>query len=257
MQQAILGAEISARQGMAVRDGLGHGPRLRGRGAPSDEEVEIRLCRGPEVGSVDARRGAALALLCATALTRPPGGGPGCRPLAPDATVSLRHPAQPLSQALNQLALQSNREILFSPALTAGRRSRALKGVFTPEEALARLLAGSGLTVRLEGRSFLIVPRHAGRALPRRSRQRRRPPRSRPLDSVVVTALKRSTLIQKTPISMTVVTGEQLSRLGVVDLERAAPLLPGPEAGLHRLWSAAGAARRLRRRRSDDGPLLR
>jgi iron complex outermembrane receptor protein len=34
-------------------------------------------------------------------------------------------------------------------------------------------------------------------------------------------------LIQKTPISMTVVTGEQLSRLGVVDLERASPLLPG------------------------------
>jgi len=141
-------------------------------------------------------------------------------------------PAQPLSQALNQLALQSHREILFSPSLTAGRRSPALRGVFTPEEALSRLLSGSGLVVRLEGRSFLVQARPV---TPPPARPSPPPPPARtpppavdtPLDSVVVTALKRSTPLQKTPVSMTVLTGEQLSRLGMVDLERAAPLLPG------------------------------
>lgn len=138
-------------------------------------------------------------------------------------------PTQPLSEALNHLALQSQREILFSPSLTAGKLSPPLRGVFTADQALARLLAGSGLQVRLSGRSFLvearpIVARAASPALTA-------PPPAAPppasLDSVIVTALKRSTEIQKTPISITVLTGEQLSRLGVVDLERAAPLLPG------------------------------
>lgn len=133
---------------------------------------------------------------------------------------------QPLSQALNQLAVQSNREILFSPALTTGKRGPQLIGMFTAEQALTRLLAGSGLEVRLEGRSFLVVPSPRAATPPPPSPMAPPAPPA-PLDSVIVTALKRSTPIQRTPISMTVVGGEQLGRLGIVDLERASPLLPG------------------------------
>ena len=132
-------------------------------------------------------------------------------------------PAMPLGQALNQLALRSDREILFSPRLTAGRMTPALSGTFTPEQALARLLAGSGLTLRAEGRGFLIVAA---------SREKDVEP-SAPvvsavdLDGVIVTALKRSSLVQQTPVSMVVADGERLARLGVTDIERAAPMLPG------------------------------
>jgi outer membrane receptor protein involved in Fe transport len=138
-------------------------------------------------------------------------------------------PAQPLSQALNQLALQSNREILFSPRLTAGRRGPPLRGAFSPEDALARLLEGSGLMVRLEGRSFLIQPIPAPLPAPHPATAKPSPQSDSndPLESVVVTALKRDSQMQKTPLSITVLTGETLSRLGMVDLERAAPLLPG------------------------------
>jgi len=172
------------------------------------------------------RRGAVLVLFCAATLGL---SGPGVAVAAPGraaATFRFDIPAQPLSQALNQLAVRSDREILFSPALTRGRRSPPLSGVFTAEEALAQLLAGSGLEVRLEGRSFLVVP------TPRASSPVDTPPASPPpppisLDTVVVTAMKRSSLAQQTPISMTVVSGEQLSRLGMVDLGQASPLLPG------------------------------
>ncbi|CAN7510034.1 TonB-dependent receptor plug domain-containing protein [Caulobacter sp. LjRoot300] len=138
-------------------------------------------------------------------------------------------PAQPLGQALNQLALQSNREILFSPRLTAGRRGPPVRGVFSAEDALTKLLAGSGLTVRLEGRSFLIQPAPVAPSAPHPAKTApdAASDSDDPLEAVVVTALRRDSEMQKTPVSMTVLTGGTLSRLGMVDLERAAPLLPG------------------------------
>ncbi|HJV42351.1 TonB-dependent receptor [Caulobacter sp.] len=172
------------------------------------------------------RRGAALVLLCAATLGV---AGPGvavAAPGRPAATFRFDIPSQPLSQALNRLAVRSDREILFSPALTRGRRSPPVSGVFTAEEALALLLAGSGLEVRLEGRSFLVVP---APKVPSSANAAPAPAAPSPisLDTVVVTAMKRSSLMQQTPISMSVVSGEQLSRLGMVDLEQASPLLPG------------------------------
>ena len=181
---------------------------------------------GSSWSGASAGRGAALALACATSVLTLAVASAQAQTIRADATVRFDIAPQPLSQALNQLALRSNREILFSPALTAGRRSPALNGAFTPEEALARLLAGSGLTVRLEGRSFLVLP--APRIVAPVAAAAPSPPAPpAALDSVIVTALKRSTPIQRTPISMTVVSGEQLGRLGIVNLERASPLLPG------------------------------
>ncbi|WP_343699794.1 TonB-dependent receptor [Caulobacter sp.] len=171
------------------------------------------------------RREAVLALFCATVVGASAPGIGRAAPRRPDAALRFDLPAQPLGQALNQLALRSDREILFSPSLTKGRRSAALSGMFTAEEALARLLTGSGLDVRLEGRSFLIVAEPPVTAPVADAEIAPAKPVS--LDSVVVTALKRASLVQQTPISMSVVSGEQLSRLGMVDLEKAAPLLPG------------------------------
>lgn len=176
-----------------------------------------------------SRRGAVVALLCASAVGAGPTSAALAAPKRPDAAYRFDIPAQPLSQALNQLAVRSDREILFSPALTRGKRSPPLGGVFTAEAALERLLAGSGLAIRLEGRSFLVVaaPREAPSETEASAPGRDPMPPPVAMDSVIVTALKRSSLIQQTPISMTVVSGEQLSRLGVVDLEKASPLLPG------------------------------
>jgi len=178
-----------------------------------------------------ATRGAVLALLCATALTAASAATAVAAPRRPEAAFRFDLPAQPLGQALNQLALRSDREILFSPALTQGKRGARLSGVYTAEAALERLLAGSGLTVQLEGRSFLVVPAAQPAKAPAPNAVSAAPlgppPAPVEIDSVVVTALKRSSLVQQTPISMTVVSGETLSRLGVFDLEKAAPLLPG------------------------------
>ncbi|MDB5468047.1 MAG: TonB-dependent receptor [Phenylobacterium sp.] len=148
-------------------------------------------------------------------------------------SIAFDIPPQPLGPALNQLAVQSNRQILFSSLLTAGRRSTGLQGLYSPEQALSRLLAGTGLTVRLEGTSFLVQ---------QAALRGEEGPAAQPVDSpaavdeVVVTALKRESLAQDTPISMTVVDGDLLKARGSVDLEHAATYLPG----LRLTWSSFG-----------------
>lgn len=185
---------------------------------------ESLLFRSRALGA-SHRRGLVTALLCAVAVEAFAPTAALAGPGRPPDTRRFDLPAQPLSQALNQLALRSDREILFSPSLTLGRRSPSLSGTFTAEQALVRLLAGSGLTFRLEGRSFLVVPAPKPREEPEAGPFPVAPPVD--LDGLVVTALKRSSLAQQTPLSMVVIDGEQLARMAMTNIEQAAPTLPG------------------------------
>src|SRR5262245_51189806 len=60
-------------------------------------------------------------------------------------------PAQPLSSALLRFAEQSDLQILFAQDELEGHRSRALRGRFTPEAALAELLPGGAPRVQIVG----------------------------------------------------------------------------------------------------------
>lgn len=75
---------------------------------------------------------------------------------APAATVDIRIDAQPLAQALDTLARQTRLELMVLPALVAGRAGPAVQGRFTPRDALARLLAGSGLVAEIDGGSVVV-----------------------------------------------------------------------------------------------------
>lgn len=67
-------------------------------------------------------------------------------------------PAQPLAQSLATLARQSDTQILFATALADGLRAPAIRGTLTVEDALARMLAGSGLRVVSNGpRTYTVV----------------------------------------------------------------------------------------------------
>src|SRR4051812_40201102 len=53
--------------------------------------------------------------------------------------------AQALGTALQQFASQAGLQLLFSESDVAGIQAPALNGAFTQDQALAQLLAGSGL----------------------------------------------------------------------------------------------------------------
>ncbi|MEW5966296.1 MAG: TonB-dependent siderophore receptor [Pseudomonadota bacterium] len=74
-------------------------------------------------------------------------------------------PAQPLGQALNDLARQAGVAISVDAALVAGKQAPAVAGQLTVRQALDRLLVGSGLAASVEGTSIVVrqaPPQRAG-----------------------------------------------------------------------------------------------
>jgi iron complex outermembrane receptor protein len=80
---------------------------------------------------------------------------------ASPALGQIRHevhvPAGPLDAALMTLAAQSHEQLLYTPSLVAGRTSPAVDGDLTAEQALARMLAASGILVSRTGPSMLVL----------------------------------------------------------------------------------------------------
>lgn len=76
---------------------------------------------------------------------------------ARQAQMQIDIPAQPLGAALNELARQANLQMTFAAALVAGQQAPAVSGRMTVEQALERLLAGSGLAARVQGSQVVVV----------------------------------------------------------------------------------------------------
>lgn len=70
--------------------------------------------------------------------------------------VNIKLPAQPLADSLVQFAKKTGISVAVDSALLAGKAAPALDGYWEPEEALRRLLRGSGLSVTMEGDTAVI-----------------------------------------------------------------------------------------------------
>ena len=82
--------------------------------------------------------------------------GPGLAQDGPPVAIDL--PAQPLGQSLVELAEQTGVTIVAPDALVAAKAAPSVSGTLTPEDALRRLLAGSGLSTRVgEGGAIIVT----------------------------------------------------------------------------------------------------
>lgn len=76
-----------------------------------------------------------------------------------DERIIFDIPAQPLDAALAQYFRVTGVQLLYDSAVTAGRRSAAVRGPHAPREALRRMLVGSGLVARYSrSNAAIIVP---------------------------------------------------------------------------------------------------
>src|ERR1700677_2461685 len=66
-------------------------------------------------------------------------------PSSPASVKNLSIPAEPLANALNDLAQQSGLQVMFASELVARLKSPEVKGALTAPEALQRLLTNTGL----------------------------------------------------------------------------------------------------------------
>ncbi|WP_168734206.1 TonB-dependent receptor [Pseudothauera nasutitermitis] len=68
---------------------------------------------------------------------------------AQEARIEFSIPAQALDSSLRVFSQQAKAQVLFDETTVAGLRAPALKGSYTAGEALARLLAGTGITANV------------------------------------------------------------------------------------------------------------
>lgn len=66
-------------------------------------------------------------------------------------------PAGSLATALNRLAENSDLQLVYDTAMTAGKKSPGIQGDFTPNQALGKLLQGTGLTHSVSGDGTILI----------------------------------------------------------------------------------------------------
>ncbi|WP_454691451.1 TonB-dependent siderophore receptor [Achromobacter aloeverae] len=74
------------------------------------------------------------------------------------AALQVSLSAMPLAQALNELARQANLQMSFPADQVAGRTAPAVAGRMSVQQALQRLLAGSGLRAEVSGNTIIVSP---------------------------------------------------------------------------------------------------
>ncbi|MGE5565211.1 MAG: TonB-dependent receptor domain-containing protein [Parcubacteria group bacterium] len=126
----------------------------------------------------------------------------------PAAAEQFAVEAQDLRPALQQFASQGDQQVLFSNEAVAGKRSAGFSGEASPEAALQKLLAGTGLTYRRNGDTFLVV----SASDPQSGSAAGDGADAGTVQALVVTAQKREENIQDVPIAMSAFTQEDLTR---------------------------------------------
>jgi outer membrane receptor protein involved in Fe transport len=155
-------------------------------------------------------------------------------------------PAQPLAKALGAFSRQAGVVVGAPARFTRGKAARAVTGNFTPLQALSRLVAGTGLTVRRTGpQTFTVAPVQTA-SLARDASMETGPgddaaaPASEPASQaaqdgsssddgeyIVVTAQKREERLLDVPVPVTAVRGAELAETNALRLQDYYTRVPG------------------------------
>ncbi len=139
------------------------------------------------------------------------------------AALAADIPAQPLAQALTALARQTGLQLVYVSDVVRDHRSHAVSAGLRANEALTRILQGTGLKFEyLTPRSIRIL---AGAVAPTRDTQTQAPEGGE-LQEVIVTANRREENLQDVPMAIQVLTGETLAELNATTFDDFVKYLP-------------------------------
>ncbi|MGZ7457994.1 TonB-dependent siderophore receptor [Pseudomonas sp. Ma2-10] len=152
--------------------------------------------------------------------------------MANAAPVKVNIAGQSLSNALTELGMQTNLQILYSPDQVAGVKSRAVSGSLEPSDALAALLKGTGISFQISGNTVTLVSGGSslqlgattisGQALGLTTEDT-----GSYTTGASTTATKLPLTLRETPQSVTVVTRQQMDDRGVQSVGDALRNTPG------------------------------
>ncbi len=128
-------------------------------------------------------------------------------------------PATRLADALKQLGMQGQLQLLAPPELTRGLQGQAVNGTYTARQALDRVLAGSGLSYEFVNANTVIIQadgrRKAAPASPRStSEQSRTEPEPTQLATMQVTGSRLARASVEGAVAVNVYTREDIDRSG-------------------------------------------
>lgn len=137
------------------------------------------------------------------------------------AQVTTHHydlPSQDLATSLNRFSVITDRQLVFAPGLVEGLNAPALVGDYTPDDAIAALLAGTGLHYREISPRVYAVSRDGGASSGAG--------RHIGIEEVIVTGQKREERLQEVPIAISAFSMDDLDAQkieGGFDLLKAIP----------------------------------
>ncbi len=132
---------------------------------------------------------------------------------------------QPLSEALIAFYQQSGKTVMVAEELVAGKTAPAVRGNMAPEQALAVMLAGTGLDYQA-GADGSITIFHSTASDSMSSSSNNEENVSFVLEEIIVTAEKRAESLQDVPVAITAYSSEGLKARGLStpqDLQFATP----------------------------------
>ncbi|WP_422368571.1 TonB-dependent receptor domain-containing protein [Pelagibius sp.] len=140
--------------------------------------------------------------------------------LAQAEAISVDIPSQPLSDALRALSRQTGLQFFAGSELTQGLTAPAVSGRMSADDALRRLLEGSGLTYRYSGSDVVALERN--RVIAENGPIR--------LDPIIVEGELLTRTLQDTQTSAVVIRGEELEQRSDPDIFTVIERTPGVNA---------------------------
>lgn len=179
-----------------------------------------------DIGKRGLGVGASKAARCGSRYLRPAVVGcslvllaPPC-PAAAQSSPSAEPAGMALDRLLSRIATTGGYQILFDPRLLAGRRlAQPIPRGLSPLDAMKRALDGTGLRLHEVSRGVLVVEPSPDPAVPLAE------PAAINSD-IVVTALRRPTLLARTPAAVRAIPGAVLEERRIFDGRTLARLLP-------------------------------
>ena len=137
-------------------------------------------------------------------------------------TLGTDIPAQPLAQALAAFASQTGLQLVYVSGVVRNQKSHAVSAGMSPQDALSRLLRGTGL-------QFEYLTPHSIRILAAASRKVTASAATDE-EEVIVTANRREEEVQNVPMTIQVLTQATLARLNATTFDDFLSYLPGVTA---------------------------
>lgn len=141
--------------------------------------------------------------------------------------------ASSLSRALKAFGRASGHHLLFQESQVRGKTAPSLKGSYSVDEALARLLQGTGLKAERTPNGSIVIRQMAiSAAQPQPAAQPQvavvtDDAASDFAEDIVVTAQKREERLLETPQAVSVLSARDLDRIGATQLRDFATVVPG------------------------------